>query len=150
VLRAQARHGTSERILRQTLRSLAQRIRLLDKEIRANERPTLLGEPGVGSHQRCTPHRRLVSPRPAPIRSQFAARTRCVTVLARVLRDQPWVLKYQAADVTQVATSTVKVRPPNTGRTHPAMPRLVSTSILTVNTPKKRHPRRECSSTRVS
>jgi transposase len=44
--------------LRQTLRSLAQRIRLLDKEIRANERqlhelvaaimPALLAEPGVG------------------------------------------------------------------------------------------------------
>jgi len=58
VLRAYGRHSTSERILRQTLRTLAQQIRLLDKEIRANERqlqqlvsalmPALLAEPGVG------------------------------------------------------------------------------------------------------
>jgi transposase len=58
VLRAHARHSTTERVLRQTLRSLAQQIRLLDKDIRANERqlhdlvaammPALLTEPGVG------------------------------------------------------------------------------------------------------
>jgi transposase len=58
VLRVHPRHSPAERVLRQTLRSLAQRIRLLDKEIRANERqlhalvdavmPALLGEPGVG------------------------------------------------------------------------------------------------------
>lgn len=58
VLRTHARHSTSERILRQTLRGLAQQIRLLDKHIRANERelhelvtammPVLLAEPGVG------------------------------------------------------------------------------------------------------
>jgi len=57
-LRALARHTPAERILRQTLRTLGQRIRLLDKEIRANEQqlhdlvaammPTLLVEPGVG------------------------------------------------------------------------------------------------------
>jgi hypothetical protein len=57
-LRALARHTPAERILRQTLRGLAQHIRLLDKEIRANEQqlhdlvaammPTLLAEPGVG------------------------------------------------------------------------------------------------------
>jgi transposase len=57
VLRAHARHSTTERVLRQTLRSLAQQIRLLDKDIRANERqlhdlvaammPALLTEPGV-------------------------------------------------------------------------------------------------------
>jgi transposase len=59
VLRTLARHEPSERVLRQTVRSLAQRIRLLDKEIRANERqlrelvdatmPALLNEPGVGA-----------------------------------------------------------------------------------------------------
>ena len=58
VLRLHARHTPAERVLRQTLRSLAQRIRLLDQEIRANERhlqnlvaatmPALLAEPGVG------------------------------------------------------------------------------------------------------
>jgi transposase len=58
MLRTHARHSTAERILRQTLRALAQQIRLLDKEIRANERqlhqlvtslmPALLAEPGVG------------------------------------------------------------------------------------------------------
>jgi transposase len=58
-LRVLARHDPSQRILRQTLRGLAQRIRLLDKEIRANERqlhqlvdatmPALLLEPGVGA-----------------------------------------------------------------------------------------------------
>ncbi|MGC5023079.1 IS110 family transposase [Micromonospora sp. DT47] len=59
LLRVHARHTPAERVLRQTLRSLAQRIRLLDKEIRANERqlhdlvdaimPALLAEPGVGA-----------------------------------------------------------------------------------------------------
>jgi transposase len=59
VLRTLTRHDPAQRILRQTLRSLAQRIRLLDKEIRANERqlhdlvnatmPALLDEPGVGA-----------------------------------------------------------------------------------------------------
>ena len=58
VLRAHPSHSATERVLRQTLRSLAQRIRLLDKEIRVNERqlrglvstmvPALLEEPGVG------------------------------------------------------------------------------------------------------
>ncbi|MFG2059160.1 IS110 family transposase [Micromonospora sp. NPDC048930] len=58
LLRVHPRHTRTERVLRQTLRSLAQRIRLLDKEIRANERqlhdlvdaimPALLAEPGVG------------------------------------------------------------------------------------------------------
>jgi transposase len=58
VLRALARHEPAERVLHQTLRNLAQQIRLLDKEIRANERqlrqlvdatmPILLAEPGVG------------------------------------------------------------------------------------------------------
>jgi len=58
MLRAHARHSTTERVLRQTLRSLAQQIRLLDKDIRTNERqlrdlvaammPALLTEPGVG------------------------------------------------------------------------------------------------------
>jgi transposase len=57
-LRVAAGHPTADRIQRQTLRSLAQRIRLLDKEIRANQRqlhtlvqaimPALLAEPGVG------------------------------------------------------------------------------------------------------
>ena len=57
-LRALARHTPAQRILRQTLRGLASHIRLLDKEIRANEQqlhdlvaammPTLLAEPGVG------------------------------------------------------------------------------------------------------
>jgi len=37
-LRAHASRSTYERMLRQTLRGLAQRIRLLDKEIRADER----------------------------------------------------------------------------------------------------------------
>jgi transposase len=59
VLRTQARHDPAERVLRSTLRALAQRIRLLDKEIRDNERqlrelvdatmPALLAEPGVGT-----------------------------------------------------------------------------------------------------
>jgi len=58
VLRAHARHSASEGVMRQTLPGLAQQIRLLDKEIRANERqlhelvtalmPALLAEPGVG------------------------------------------------------------------------------------------------------
>jgi transposase len=58
LLRVDVRHSPAERVLRQTLRSLAQRIRLLDKQIRANERhlhelvaalmPALLAEPGVG------------------------------------------------------------------------------------------------------
>jgi transposase len=58
VLRTHASYSTSERVLRQTLRTLAQQIRGLDKEIRANERqlhqlvsaliPALLAEPGVG------------------------------------------------------------------------------------------------------
>jgi transposase len=53
-----ARHPTAERVLRHSLRSLAQRIRQLDQEIRANARqlhelitavmPALLREPGVG------------------------------------------------------------------------------------------------------
>ena len=57
-LRTHARHSSSERALRQTLRNLAQQIRQQDKEIRANERqlhqlvttlmPALLAEPGVG------------------------------------------------------------------------------------------------------
>src|SRR5439155_6115451 len=57
-LRAHAGQPTAERIHRQTLRSLAQRIRSLDTEIRANQRqpdtlvraimPALLAEPGVG------------------------------------------------------------------------------------------------------
>jgi transposase len=57
-LRVTAGQPTADRVHRQTLRSLAQRIRLLDKEIRANERqvhalvqaimPALLAEPGVG------------------------------------------------------------------------------------------------------
>jgi transposase len=57
-LRVNAGQPTADRVHRQTLRSLAQRIRLLDKEIRANERqlhtlvqaimPALLAEPGVG------------------------------------------------------------------------------------------------------
>jgi hypothetical protein len=56
--RVHAGQPTAERVRRQTLRSLAQRIRLLDNEIRANERqldtlvqaimPALLAEPGVG------------------------------------------------------------------------------------------------------
>jgi transposase len=58
VLRTHPQHTPTERVLRQTLRSLAQQIRLLDKEIRANQRqlhdlvaavmPALLAEPGVG------------------------------------------------------------------------------------------------------
>ncbi len=58
VLRVHVRHSPAERVLRQTLRSLAQHIRLLDKQIRGNERqlrdlvdavmPALLAEPGVG------------------------------------------------------------------------------------------------------
>ena len=58
VLRVNRREPTEDRVRRQTLRSLAQRIRLLDKEIRANERqlrdlveavmPALLDEPGIG------------------------------------------------------------------------------------------------------
>jgi len=58
VLRANPREPMEDRVRRQTLRSLAQRIRLLDKEIRANERqlrdlveavmPALLDEPGIG------------------------------------------------------------------------------------------------------
>jgi transposase len=58
VLRVNPREPLEDRVRRQTLRSLAQRIRLLDKEIRANERqlrelvdavmPALLDEPGVG------------------------------------------------------------------------------------------------------
>ena len=58
VMRIHARHNLTEQVLRRTLRSLAQQIRLLDKEIRANERelrdlvdammPALLAEPGVG------------------------------------------------------------------------------------------------------
>jgi transposase len=58
VMRISAHQSTADRVLRQTLRNLAQRIRLLDKEIRANERqlqtlvravaPALLAEPGVG------------------------------------------------------------------------------------------------------
>jgi len=57
-LRMNRREPMEDQIRRQTLRSLAQRIRLLDKEIRANERqlrdlveavmPVLLDEPGVG------------------------------------------------------------------------------------------------------
>ena len=57
-LRINSRQPAAERIRRQTLRNLAQRIRLLDKEIRANTcqlqnlvqqmMPTLLAEPGVG------------------------------------------------------------------------------------------------------
>jgi transposase len=59
VLRVHPSDGVTERILRQTLGTLAQRIRLLDKEIRANEHqlrdlvaammPALLAEPGVGA-----------------------------------------------------------------------------------------------------
>jgi transposase len=58
VLRANPREPMEDRVRRQTLRSLALRIRLVDKEIRANERqlrglveavmPALLDEPGVG------------------------------------------------------------------------------------------------------
>jgi hypothetical protein len=58
LLRVHARHSRSERVLRQTARCLAQQIRLLYKEIRANERqlhqlgsglmPALVAEPGVG------------------------------------------------------------------------------------------------------
>jgi hypothetical protein len=54
---AHTSHNTDERVLRQTVRSLAQRIGLLDKEIRTNERhlrepftaltPALLAKPGV-------------------------------------------------------------------------------------------------------
>ena len=59
MLRLNAHHTAAERVLRQTLRSLAQRIRLLDKEVRANERelrdlvdtlmPTLPAQPDVGA-----------------------------------------------------------------------------------------------------
>jgi transposase len=58
-LRVLARHSPAELVLRETLRSLARQIRLLDKEIRANQRqlrdlvaamnPGLLAEPGVGA-----------------------------------------------------------------------------------------------------
>jgi transposase len=56
--RINPRDSAEDRVRRQTLRGLAQRIRLLDKEIRANEgqlrdlvrvvMPALLDEPGVG------------------------------------------------------------------------------------------------------
>jgi transposase len=58
-LRTNAGHDPLERVRRQTLRHLAQQIRLLDKELRSNERqlrelvdvimPALRAEPGVGA-----------------------------------------------------------------------------------------------------
>ncbi len=58
-MRVLTRHSPSERALRETLRSLARQIRLLDKQMRANQRqlhdlveimmPALLDEPGVGA-----------------------------------------------------------------------------------------------------
>ncbi len=57
--------------------------------------------------------------------------------------------KYQKAEVNQIPTSTVKTRPPASDRIQPGSPRRVSTSIFTVNTPKNRQPRQECTSTRA-
>jgi transposase len=80
MLRVHAKHAPAERVLRQTLRSLAQQIRLLDKDIRANERqlhdlvaavmPALLAEPGVGPV--CAAHLLAAWSHPGRCRSEAA------------------------------------------------------------------------------
>jgi transposase len=80
VLRMQPKHTAAERVLRQTLRSLAQQIRQLDKDIRANERqlhdlvaavmPALLAEPGVGPV--CAAHLLVAWSHPGRCRSEAA------------------------------------------------------------------------------
>jgi len=79
-LRVHPKHTSTERVLRQTLRSLAQQIRLLDKELRDNERqlhdlvaavmPALLAEPGVGPV--CAAHLLVAWSHPGRCRSEAA------------------------------------------------------------------------------
>ena len=80
VLRTHPNHTPAERVLRQTLRGLARQIRLLDKEIRANQRqlhdlvaavmPALLAEPGFGPV--CAAHLLVAWSHPGRCRSEAA------------------------------------------------------------------------------
>src|SRR6185436_15865068 len=55
----------------------------------------------------------------------------------------PTVVKNQNDEVSHRPIRAAKTVPPTSGRTQPATPRMGSTSIFTVNAPKKTQPRIE-------
>ena len=57
-------------------------------------------------------------------------------------------MKNHSDEVSQRPTSDVNTSPPKTGSAQPGMPRRLSTSIFTVNAPKKKQPSSEWTSTR--